>query len=80
MDILPCISADHEFIYILRATIADSGIPNKPSHIKNDPLMGSLLVCHEYVEVSAELTCDPAGRYANELRETVCSIYERRSG
>ena len=78
MDILPCISAPIAVssIGILRATIADRAYQINRRIVKNDPLMGLPLVCHEYVEVSAELTCDPAGRYAEtNYAKTVCSAY-----
>ena len=79
MDILPCISAPIAVssIGILRATIADRAYQINRRIVKNDPLMGLPLVCHEYVEVSAELTCDPAEVCRNELRKNgLFGLYE----
>ena len=78
MDILPCVSASiavHS-IGILRENIVDRAYQMNRLIVENDPLMGLPLVCHEYIEVSAEETCDPAGKYAEtNYAKTVCSAY-----
>merc|ERR1712072_194199 len=78
MDILPCVSAPIAVrsIGILRENIVDRAYQMNRLIVENDPLMGLPLVCHEYIEVSAEKTCDPAGKYAEtNYAKTVCSAY-----
>ena len=78
MDILPCVSAPIAVrsIGILRENIVDRAYQMNRLIVENDPLMGLPLVCHEYKEVSAEKTCDPAGKYAEtNYARTVCSAY-----
>ena len=78
MYILPCVSASIAVrsIGILRENIVDRAYQMNRLIVENDPLMGLPLVCHEYIEVSAEKTCDPAGKYAEtNYAKTVCSAY-----